>query len=72
MPREELGIEILQARYFTEFSFDFSFCGRGCVWRRHYKIDIATTSVDAMVLGEGSDLRAFNAGEILTGHRVVL
>jgi 8-oxo-dGTP pyrophosphatase MutT (NUDIX family) len=69
--REELGIEILEARYFTEFSFDFSFCGLGRVWRRYYKIDIAATSVDTMVLGEGSELRTFDAGEILIGYRVV-
>lgn len=68
---EELGIDILQARYFTEFSFDFSFCGRGRVWRRYYRIEIKAASVDEMVLGEGSDLRAFGASEILTGHRVV-
>lgn len=69
--REELGIEILHARYFTEFCFDFSFCGKGSVWRRYYKIEIAATSVDTMVLGEGSELRTFKAREILIGHRVV-
>lgn len=69
--REELGIEIAHARYFTEFNFDFGFCGLGRVWRRYYKIEIASSSVDRMVLGEGSELRTFHAGEILTGQRVV-
>ena len=69
--REELGIEISDARYFTEFSFDFSFCGRGRVWRRYYRMEIAAAAVQAMVLGEGSDLRTFKASDILVGHRVV-
>jgi 8-oxo-dGTP pyrophosphatase MutT (NUDIX family) len=69
--REELGIEVSHAPYFTEFSFDFNFCGRGRVWRRYYKIEIKAASVSDMILGEGSDLRTFSAGEILTGHRVV-
>jgi 8-oxo-dGTP pyrophosphatase MutT (NUDIX family) len=50
--REELGIDLPQPRYFTEFSFDFSFCGRGHVWRRYYKIEIAARTVGSMVLGE--------------------
>jgi 8-oxo-dGTP pyrophosphatase MutT (NUDIX family) len=69
--REELAIEIARAEYFTEFSFDFGFCGHGRVWRRYYKIEIATSSVDGMVLGEGSELRTFHADEILIGQRVV-
>ena len=69
--REELGIEITHAEYFTEFSFDFSFCGHNRVWRRYYKIEIAASSVGDMVLGEGSELRAFRADEILIGQRIV-
>jgi 8-oxo-dGTP pyrophosphatase MutT (NUDIX family) len=69
--REELGVESLNASYFTEFTFDFEFCGHGRVWRRYYRIEVAASSVKDMVLGEGSDLRAFEAAEILTGHRVV-
>lgn len=69
--REELGIEIASAEYFTEFNFDFGFCGHGRVWRRYYKIEIASSLVDVMVLGEGSELRTFYASEILIGQRVV-
>ncbi len=69
--REELGVEGLNASYFTEFTFDFDFCGHGRVWRRYYRIEVTTSSVRDMVLGEGNDLRAFKAAEILTGHRVV-
>ena len=69
--REELGIDLPAAQYFTEFSFDFSFCGHGRVSRRYYKIEIAAAAVGEMVLGEGSDLQTFAAREILIGHRVV-
>jgi 8-oxo-dGTP pyrophosphatase MutT (NUDIX family) len=69
--REELGIEVLQAQYFTEFSFDFGFCGHGRVRRRYYKIEIASSSVDGMILGEGSEMRRFHVREILIGQRVV-
>ena len=34
--REELALEIDNAEYFTEFTFDFSFRGLGTVWRRYY------------------------------------
>jgi len=69
--REELGIEIADAEYFTEFSFDFGFCGQGRIWRRYYKIEIASSSVEEMILGEGSELRTFHARESLIGHRIV-
>jgi 8-oxo-dGTP pyrophosphatase MutT (NUDIX family) len=68
---EEIGIRGLSAHYFTEFVFDFDFCGRGRVWRRYFRIEIATSSVKDMVLGEGSELKTFLASEILTGYRVV-
>lgn len=69
--REELGIDLPAACYFTEFSFDFGFCGHGRVWRRYYKIEIAAAIIDDMVLGEGSDMRTFSAREILIDRRVV-
>ena len=35
---EELTIEISNADYFTEFTFDFSFRGLGQVLRRYYHV----------------------------------
>jgi len=69
--REELGIEVADAEYFTEFSFDFGFCGRGQVWRRYYRVAMTAREAAKMVLGEGSEMRAFTAGEILALPRLV-
>jgi len=69
--REELGIEITNVQFFTEFSFDFGFCGRGKVWRKYYRIPVMTRMTGKMVLGEGSDMRAFTAPDILRAARVV-
>jgi 8-oxo-dGTP pyrophosphatase MutT (NUDIX family) len=69
--REELGIEFTDAQYFTEFSFDFSFCGRAKVWRKYYRISVTRRMTEEMILGEGSDMRAFTAQEILRAPRVV-
>ena len=69
--REELGIEVTDASYFTEFTFDFGFCGHGKVLRRYYRIPISAGMLDVMVLGEGSAMRAFTAHDILNLQRVV-
>jgi 8-oxo-dGTP pyrophosphatase MutT (NUDIX family) len=69
--REELGIEVVGAEYFTEFSFDFGFCGRGQVWRRYYRVAVTARETKKMVLGEGSEMRAFTAHEILILPRLV-
>ena len=69
--REELGIEVAGAEYFTEFSFDFGFCGRGHVWRRYYRVAMTAGAAAKMVLGEGSEMRAFTASEILGLPRLV-
>lgn len=69
--QEELGIELRNAEYLTEFTFDFSFNGKGRVWRRYYKIEVTEDTVAGMTLGEGSDMRVFSAKDILNLPRVV-
>jgi 8-oxo-dGTP pyrophosphatase MutT (NUDIX family) len=69
--QEELGVTISDATYFTEFSFDFGFRGLGRVWRRYYLIEVGPEFMKDLVLGEGSDMRAFDAREILSRPRVV-
>jgi 8-oxo-dGTP pyrophosphatase MutT (NUDIX family) len=69
--REELGIKVADAEYFTEFSFDFGFCGRGRVWRRYYRIAVTAHETEKMVLGEGSGMRVFTASGILALPRLV-
>jgi 8-oxo-dGTP pyrophosphatase MutT (NUDIX family) len=69
--QEELGVEVPNASYFTEFSFDFGFRGLGRVWRRYYLIEMEDQMLQNVVLGEGSDMRAFDARDILSRPRVV-
>jgi 8-oxo-dGTP pyrophosphatase MutT (NUDIX family) len=69
--REELAIEGFDAAYFTEFTFDFGYCGHPRVWRRYYRIELGDRIVRQMVLGEGSEMRAFAADDILLQPRVV-
>jgi 8-oxo-dGTP pyrophosphatase MutT (NUDIX family) len=67
---EELGIRIGDARYFTRFSFDFSYCGFGPVLRHYYEIRISASDVKSMTLTEGSELRAFDGGDLLRNNKV--
>jgi 8-oxo-dGTP pyrophosphatase MutT (NUDIX family) len=69
--REELGLSVTSMQYFTEFSFDFGFCGFGRFTRSYYEVQVQTAVMGELVLGEGSDMRAFSARELLTGARVV-
>ena len=68
--KEELHLEAPEPTYFTEFQFDFSFCGYGRLIRRCYEVRIADSALPKLVLGEGADMRVFSAAEILTRSRV--
>jgi 8-oxo-dGTP pyrophosphatase MutT (NUDIX family) len=68
---EELGLSVDESRYFTEFTFDFSFSGYGRVLRRYFEIAIDQSKLGGLVLGEGAEMRAFSPGEILSVARVV-
>ena len=69
--REELGVEIDNWSYFTEFTFDFSFRGLGLNWRRYYTVPLSSKRLSALVLGEGDSMKAFTAREALLQERVV-
>ena len=69
--QEELSLEIDSAEYFTEFTFDFSFRGLGHVWRRYYLVMLDSNALNRLRLGEGRELRAFTAHELLAQQRVV-
>ena len=68
---EELRLRVSGLRYFTEFAFDFAFCGRGRFIRRFYEVQVAESSLQGLVLGEGADMRAFAAHELLNMTRIV-
>ena len=69
--KEELALEIDQAQYFTEFTFDFSFRGLGHVWRRYYIVPITCSELSELRLGEGSEYKALSTGDLLLQSRVV-
>ena len=68
---EELALEIDNAEYFTEFTFDFSFRGLGHVWRRFYVVPIDSNKLEQLKLGEGRKFKVFTARELLAQSRVV-
>jgi 8-oxo-dGTP pyrophosphatase MutT (NUDIX family) len=68
---EELGLQVQAVRYFTEFSFDFSFSGLGRFARKFYEVPVEDAVIERLVLGEGAAMRVCNAREILTELRVV-
>lgn len=70
---EELGLDLPDGELapFTTFTFDFGFAGRGIIERTYFVIDLDRTSLDGLVLGEGADLQAFEADELLSRKRVV-
>ena len=69
--KEELGIVVGHGTYFTEFQFDFSFCGLGNFKRRFYEVVVERDAINNLTLGEGSELRTFSADEILNSPRIV-
>ena len=67
--REELGLEIAPARYFTEFLFDV--LGHGHILRRFFEVSVVSDDLKKLVLREGAEMRIFSAAEILLKPRVV-
>jgi 8-oxo-dGTP pyrophosphatase MutT (NUDIX family) len=67
----ELGHDIGGGRYFTEFTFDFSFRGMGKMVRRYFEVTLPAARLGELVLGEGSAMKAFAARDVLSQERVV-
>jgi 8-oxo-dGTP pyrophosphatase MutT (NUDIX family) len=70
---EELKIIVnpAQVRRFTEFTFDFSFCGDGTRLRTYFAVALPQSDLSGLVLGEGADFAAFHADRLLAMPRVV-
>ena len=68
---EELKLAVSDLRYFTEFVFDFAFCGLGHFKRHFYEVSIPESSLSGLVLGEGTEMRALTARELFDGRRLV-
>jgi 8-oxo-dGTP pyrophosphatase MutT (NUDIX family) len=66
---EELGLDVPECRYFTNFTFDYG--QHGTVFRRFYEVKIAGSALAHLTLREGAGMRAFPAWELLNMPRVV-
>jgi 8-oxo-dGTP pyrophosphatase MutT (NUDIX family) len=67
---EELGLTVSTVRFFAEFGFDLSELGDRKVFRRVFEIPLHSRDIAALVLGEGADLAALPAEELLLNRRV--
>lgn len=65
--REELELELDEAREFTRFDFDFSALGHPNVYRIYYEARVSNAAAARLVLHEGQEMRAFAVDELLLG-----
>ena len=68
---EELNLAVSDIRYFTEFTFDFSFNGFPRVVRRFFEVPIDSAMVGGLKLNEGAALKSFTPEEICKDLRAV-
>jgi 8-oxo-dGTP pyrophosphatase MutT (NUDIX family) len=66
---EELGLDVHNCRYFTNFTFDYG--QHGTVFRRFYEVKMPGSALTHLTLREGAGMRAFPAVELLNMARVV-
>jgi 8-oxo-dGTP pyrophosphatase MutT (NUDIX family) len=66
---EELGLDISECHYFTNFTFDYR--QHGTVFRRFYEVKMAGSALAHLTLREGSEMRTFLPSELLNLPRVV-
>src|SRR5262249_9146444 len=50
---EELGLDVPESRYFTNFTFDYG--QHGSVFRRFYEVKIAGSALTHLMLREGAE-----------------
>lgn len=71
--REELGIDVAGASvsYFSNSTFDMSFCAVGVVYRRYYEVRLTEAQLATLKLGEGTAFRSFTFRDLLARPDVV-
>jgi 8-oxo-dGTP pyrophosphatase MutT (NUDIX family) len=67
---EELSLDIRNARPFVSLDFDLAGMGLGFYRRFYYAVAISSLEEDAINLGEGSAIGAFDAQTMLNSLRV--
>ena len=68
--REELGLEISQARRFVQFEFDLTPIGLKRYYRAYYEVPVTLAAFERLVLGEGADMKALPGEEALALPRL--
>jgi 8-oxo-dGTP pyrophosphatase MutT (NUDIX family) len=68
--REELELELGEARFFAGFDFDLPGLGLKRYFRRYYVVPITHAVCRGLVLHEGAEMRVFSGEAILREHRV--
>ena len=63
--REELELEMSEARLFVRFEYNLTPIGLGCYFRAYYEVPVSLAAFDHLVLREGADMRALAGDEAL-------
>lgn len=56
---EELGFQVTEIAFLTEFNFDLSFIGEPRIYRRYYEVHVTAAEAESFQLTEGSAMDAF-------------
>jgi 8-oxo-dGTP pyrophosphatase MutT (NUDIX family) len=68
--REELELEMPEARLFVRFEYDLTPIGLGRYFRAYYEVPVSLAAFDHLVLREGAEMRALAGDEALALPRI--
>ena len=68
--REELELEVTQARLFATIDYDLQPIGLDSYSRKYYEVPVTLTAWNRVVLHEGSEVRALRGDEALSLPRI--
>ena len=69
--KEEIGIEVGDAVYFTAVNYDFRFCGKGQTLREYYLVHVTGKDLEGAVLGEGQGMAVMTASEVFALRDII-
>jgi 8-oxo-dGTP pyrophosphatase MutT (NUDIX family) len=69
--KEELGLDVDRAEYFTAVNYDFRFCGKGITLREYYVIPIDAGVLGTLKLGEGQAMAAMTPEKIFALPNII-
>jgi 8-oxo-dGTP pyrophosphatase MutT (NUDIX family) len=69
--REELELQIRDARLISRLDFDFGPLGLGKAFRVYYLVDLPAEAVSTLVLHEGERMEALSYEQLISGVAVV-